>query len=144
MNGAQFLNATSFATLRPIIVISPLTKMQASLLSQRLDLNTFVLYDFVSCTKIRIWLIIENVTFYFCKYTIICCIQQIQFSLKFYCLCYSFTFNGSKEKFRIVFCYFSVIKNIVAPLSSSNFSVKSICRGIVKFVRLDKSMLMSL
>ena len=40
---------------------------------------------------------------------------------------YSVTNNESREKFRIVFCYFSAIKNIVAPLSSSNFPTKLIC-----------------
>ena len=41
-------------------------------------------------------------------------------------LYYSVTINTFKEKFRIVFCYFSVIKNLGAPLSYSNFPVKLI------------------
>ena len=43
-------------------------------------------------------------------------------------LYYYVTFNESKEKFKIVFCYFSAIKNIVASLSSSNLPVKLINR----------------
>ena len=34
---------------------------------------------------------------------------------------YSVTINEAKEKFRIVFCCFSAILNIVAPSFSSNF-----------------------
>ena len=40
----------------------------------------------------------------------------------FLCLYYSVTINESKEKFRIVFCCFSTIKNIAAPLSSPNLT----------------------
>ena len=61
-----------------------------------------------------------------------------------YCLYYSATINESKEKFRIAFCCFLVIKNIVATLSSSNSPVKLIYWGIVEFVCLGKSILMSL
>ena len=39
----------------------------------------------------------------------------------------SVTINESKQKSRILFYYFSAIKNIVATSSSSNFTVKLIC-----------------
>ena len=57
---------------------------------------------------------------------------------------YSVTINESKEKFRIDFCCFSAIKNIVVPSSSSNFLAKLICLGILVFVCLDESILVSL
>ena len=57
---------------------------------------------------------------------------------------YSVTVNESKETFKIDFCYFLAIKNIVAALSSSNFPMKLICWGMVVFVCFDKSMPMSL
>ena len=53
---------------------------------------------------------------------------------------YSVTINESKETFRIVFCCFSAIKDIVAPSSTSNPSVKLIFREIFIFICLDKSM----
>ena len=59
-------------------------------------------------------------------------------------LSYSVRTNESKEKFKIVFCCFSPIKNIVAPSSSSNFPVKLISQGIFVFACLDKSIPMSL
>ena len=41
---------------------------------------------------------------------------------------FSVTINESKEKFRIVLCCFSAIKNIIVALSySSNFPRKLIC-----------------
>ena len=43
-----------------------------------------------------------------------------------------------KKTFRTVFYYFSAIKNIVAPLSSSNFPIKLSCWGILPFVCQDK------
>ena len=48
--------------------------------------------------------------------------------LIFPCLYYPVktTTNKSKEKFKIVFCSFLAIKNIVAPSFSSNFPVKLI------------------
>ena len=58
--------------------------------------------------------------------------------------CYSVTINESKEKFRIVFCSSLAMKSIVAPSSSSNFSKKLFCWGILMFVCLDKFMPMSL
>ena len=61
----------------------------------------------------------------------------------FYCLYYSVSINEPEEKFRITFCYFSIIKNIVAPSSPSNLSVKLVFWGILVFVCLDKSMPMS-
>ena len=48
----------------------------------------------------------------------------------FDCLHYSVTINESKEKFRIVFCCFSGMKNIVASSSSFNSPVKLIFREI--------------
>ena len=46
----------------------------------------------------------------------------------FHCLYYSATINESKEEtFRIVFCCFSAIKNIVALLATNNFPVILIC-----------------
>ena len=62
----------------------------------------------------------------------------------FHCLYCSVTINESKEKFRIVFCCSSAIKNIVAPSSSSNFPVKIICWEILVFFCRDKSMPISL
>ena len=44
--------------------------------------------------------------------------------LMFQCLNYSITFNKSKEKFRIIFCCFSAIKNFDTALSSSSFPIK--------------------
>ena len=58
-------------------------------------------------------------------------------------LYYSVTINESKEILKIIFCYFSAIKNIVAPSSSSNFLVKSVSSGKLVFVCLDKCILMS-
>ena len=43
VKGAQFLNATWVAPLRPKIVISPVARMKVSLKLQRLDFNTSVL-----------------------------------------------------------------------------------------------------
>ena len=57
---------------------------------------------------------------------------------------YSVTINESKEKFRADFCCFSAIKNIVAPSSLSNFLAKLNCLGILVFVCLDESTLVSL
>ena len=37
-------------------------------------------------------------------------------------LYHSVTINESKEKFRIDFCCLSAMKNIVAPITSSNFT----------------------
>ena len=54
-------------------------------------------------------------------------------------LYYSVTINESKERSRIVFCCFSVIKNIAAQSSSSNFPVKLLCWGILVLACLDKS-----
>ena len=54
-------------------------------------------------------------------------------------LYYSMTINEYKEKFRIVFCCFSTIKNIVEPSYSSNFPKKLICSRILVLVYLDKS-----
>ena len=62
----------------------------------------------------------------------------------FYCLYYSVTINEYKEKFKTVFCYFSAIENLAAPSSSSNFSTKLICSGILVLVYLDKSIPISL
>ena len=59
-------------------------------------------------------------------------------------LYYSVTINESKEKLKKVFCSFSETKIIAAALSSSNFSVKLICCGILVFGCLDKSLPMSL
>ena len=56
----------------------------------------------------------------------------------------SVTINESKEKFTIVFCCFSEIKNIVAPSSSSNLPVKLICWAIFVFACLGKSVPMSI
>ena len=61
----------------------------------------------------------------------------------FHYLYYSVTINEFKEKFRIVLCCFSAIKNIVAP-SSSNFPVKIIYWEILVLVCLDKSIPKSL
>ena len=61
-----------------------------------------------------------------------------------YLLYYSVTINGSKEKFRFVFCYFSAIKNIVALSSTCYFPTKLICWGILVVAGLDKSIPMSL
>ena len=58
----------------------------------------------------------------------------------FHCLYYSVTINQSKEKFRMVFCCFSAIKNIVAALSFSNFPVKLFFWEILVFVCLHKFM----
>ena len=58
----------------------------------------------------------------------------------FHYLYYSVPIKESKEMFGTVFCCFSETKNIVAPLSSSNFSTKLIFWGILVFVYLDKSM----
>ena len=57
----------------------------------------------------------------------------------FYYLYYPVTMNKSKEKFRIVFCFFSAIKHIVAPSSSSNFPTKLIYLGMIVSVCLDKA-----
>ena len=55
----------------------------------------------------------------------------------FHCLHYSGTFNESKEKFRIVFCCFSAIKNILAPSSSSNFSITFIEENLYLLVLVN-------
>ena len=62
----------------------------------------------------------------------------------FQCLTYSITFNESKEKFRIVFCCFSAIKNFDTALSSSSFPIKLVDLEIITFVCLDKSIPVSL
>ena len=49
------------------------------------------------------------------------------------------TINKCKEKFRIVFCYFSAINNIASPLSFSDFSMKLICLGMLQFFSLRES-----
>ena len=54
------------------------------------------------------------------------------------------TISESKEKFKIVFCCFSAIKNNVASSYSSNSPVKLICWEILVFACLDRSMPMSL
>ena len=56
----------------------------------------------------------------------------------------SFTINESNEKFRIAFCCFSAIKKILAPSSSSNFSIKLLCWGMFVFACRDKFVPMSL
>ena len=58
-------------------------------------------------------------------------------------LYHSVAINEPKEKFRIAFCCFSAIKNIVAA-SPFNFPTKSICWGILVFVYPDKSIPLSL
>ena len=80
--------------------------------------------NFISFIIICIWLVIETFIFFCDKSRIICFIQQIQYILMFDCLYYSVTFNESKEKFGVVFCCFSAIKNNFALFSSSNFSMK--------------------
>ena len=45
----------------------------------------------------------------------------------FHYLQHSVKINEPKEKFRIVFCFFAAIKNIVAPSYSSNIPTKLIC-----------------
>ena len=62
----------------------------------------------------------------------------------FHYLYYYVTINESKEKFRIVFCCFSAMKDIFVTSSSSIFPVKLICCGIFVFVCLGKSIPMSL
>ena len=56
---------------------------------------------------------------------------------------YSVTINEYKEKLRIVFCCFLVIKNIVATSSYYYFTVTLSCWGILVFICLDKSISMS-
>ena len=73
-----------------------------------------------------------------------CFAQEIWYILMFHCLYYSGMFNESKEKFRIVFCCFSIIKKIFAQIYSSYFPIKLICGGIIVFVCLNKSIAMSL
>ena len=68
----------------------------------------------------------------------------MQYFLMFHCLYYSVTFNESKGKFKIAFCCISAIKTIVALSSSSNFTLKLICWGILAFACLDNSIPMSL
>ena len=58
-----------------------------------------------------------------------------------HCLYYSFEFNESKEKLKVVFCWFSAIKNIGTPLSSSNLNKN---RETLVFLCLDKSLPMGL
>ena len=81
------------------------------------------------------WL--DNVPFSGHKFRTVCFIQQIQYFLIFYSLCFSVAFNQSKEKFKVVFCYFSVIKNIVSPSPPSNLPTKLIFWGILIFICLD-------
>ena len=49
-------------------------------------------------------------------------------------------FIESKEKFRVVFCCFTGIKNIVAAPSFSKISVILVCWGVVVFACFEKSM----
>ena len=60
-------------------------------------------------------------------------IQLIQYFSVFHCWYYSVKINEFKEKFRIVFCCFSAIKNVFEPSSSSSFPVKLICWRIFMF-----------
>ena len=50
----------------------------------------------------------------------------------------------TKEKFRIVFCYFAAIKNIFQLSSSANFPMKWTCWGMHVFFGFNKSILMRL
>ena len=52
----------------------------------------------------------------------------------FHYLYYTDTIKESKEKFKIVFCWFPAIKNILALSSSPNFSLQLICWGMFKEV----------
>ena len=62
----------------------------------------------------------------------------------FHDLYYSVAINESKEKFKTIFHCFWETKNITAPLSSSNFSIKLICWVIIVFICRDKSVPISL
>ena len=71
MISPQLLNATAVSSLHPIILISLIKKMTASLQSQRSDSDTSALYnDFVSCTIVSILLTMDNVPVSDYKYRI--------------------------------------------------------------------------
>ena len=48
------------------------------------------------------------------------------------------------EKLKVISFYFSIIKNIVAPLSLSRFPIKLICQGSFNLVCLLKSIAINL
>ena len=102
------------------------------------------MYDFISYTIIHISLIIDNISVSGYGFRITGFIQLVKYFLMFHCLYYSITINESKGKSRIVFCCFTVMKNIVVPSFSSNFPVKLIYLETVVFVYLDKSIPVSL
>ena len=73
-------------------------------------------------TIIRVSLIIDNVSFS-CHDGLS---YQFQYFLRFSCLCYFSMFNEGKEKLKIVFRYFSPIKDLFASFYFSSLPTKLI------------------